>query len=98
MKEMLDQSQGSAKRTYLVRFLHEYSHNEQCDPNKHLQLLETPRIIEDIFSFIQEIDSDHYKAMCEALHVSPLAASDNDKASGDETEKSEAAKVASSSE
>lgn len=72
MKEMLDQSQGSAKRTYLVRFLHEYSHNEQCDPNKHLQLLETPRIIEDIFSFIREIDGDHYKAMCDALNVSPL--------------------------
>ena len=72
MKGMLDQSQGSAKRTYLVRFLHEYSHNEQCDPNKHLQLLETPKIIEDIFSFIQEIDCDHYKAMCEALNVSPL--------------------------
>lgn len=72
MKEMLDQSQGSAKRTYLVRFLHEYSHNEQCDPNKHLQLLETPKIIEDIFSFIREIDGDHYKAMCDALNVSPL--------------------------
>jgi hypothetical protein len=72
MKEMLDQSQGSAKRTYLVRFLHEYSHNEQCDPNKHLQLLETPKIIEDIFSFIREIDGDHYKAMCDALYVSPL--------------------------
>ena len=72
MKEMLDQSQGSAKRTYLVRFLHEYSHNEQCDPNKHLQLLETPRILEDIFSFIREIDGDHYKAMCDALNVSPL--------------------------
>ena len=72
MKEMLDRSQGSAKRTYLVRFLHEYSHNEQCDPNKHLQLLETPKIIEDIFSFIREIDGDHYKAMCDALNVSPL--------------------------
>lgn len=36
--------------------------------------------------------------MCEALHVSPLAASDNDKANGDETEKGEAAKVAPSSE
>ena len=72
MKEMLDRSQGSSKRTYLVRFLHEYSHNEQCDPNKHLQLLETPKIIEDIFSFIREIDGDHYKAMCDALNVSPL--------------------------
>ena len=72
MKEMLDQLQGSAKRTYLVRFLHEYSHNEQCDPSKHLQLLETPKIIEDIFSFIREIDGDHYKAMCDALNVSPL--------------------------
>ena len=72
MTDLLDQSQGSAKRTYLVRFLHEYSHNEQCDPNKHLQLLETPKIIEDVFSFIREIDSEHYKAMCDALNVSPL--------------------------
>ncbi|KAA8739415.1 AAA family ATPase [Actinomyces johnsonii] len=98
MKEMLDQSQGSAERTYLVRFLHEYSHNEQCDPSKHIQLLETPKIIESIFSLIQELDPNHYSAMCEALHVSPLAASDNDKANGDETEKGEAAKVAPSSE
>lgn len=88
MKEMLDQSQGSAKRTYLVRFLHEYSHNEQCDPNKHLQLLETPKIIEDIFSFIQEIDGDHYKAMCEALRVSPLPTPANGNAGDDEAKNS----------
>ena len=88
MKEMLDQSQGSAKRTYLVRFLHEYSHNEQCDPNKHLQLLETPKIIEDIFSFIQEIDGDHYKAMCDALRVSPLPNPANGNAGYDEAENS----------
>ena len=88
MKEMLDQSQGSAKRTYLVRFLHEYSHNEQCDPNKHLQLLETPKIIEDIFSFIQEIDGDHYKAMCEALRVSPLSTPANGNAGDDEAKNS----------
>jgi len=72
MKDMLDNLEDSAKRNYLVRFLHEYSHNEQCDPNKHIQLLETPKIIESIFSVIQEIDEPHYTAMCDALEVSPL--------------------------
>lgn len=72
MKDMLDNLEDSAKRNYLVRFLHEYSHNEQCDPNKHIQLLETPKIIESIFSVIQEIDEPHYTAMCDALKVSPI--------------------------
>lgn len=78
MKDMLDNLEDSAKRNYLVRFLHEYSHNEQCDPNKNIQLLETPKIIESIFSVIQEIDESHYAAMCDALKVSPLpSAADN---------------------
>ena len=88
MTDLLDQSQGSAKRTYLVRFLHEYSHNEQCDPNKHLQLLETPKIIEDVFSFIREIDREHYEAMCDALRVSPLPTPTNGNAGDDEAENS----------
>ena len=88
MTDLLDQSQGSAKRTYLVRFLHEYSHNEQCDPNKHLQLLETPKIIEDVFSFIREIDREHYEAMCDALRVSPLPTPANGNAGDDEAENS----------
>jgi len=91
MKQVVDDLEDSAKRNYLVRFLHEYSHNEQCDPSKHIQLLETPKIIESIFSVIQELDPRHYSAMCEALHVSPLAESADDNASGDETENNEAA-------
>ena len=74
MKQMIGDLEDSAKRNYLVRFLHEYSHNEQCDPNKHIQLLETPKVIESIFSVIQELDPVHYEAMCEALHVCPLPA------------------------
>ena len=98
MKQVVDDLEDSAKRNYLVRFLHEYSHNEQCDPSKHIQLLETPKIIESIFSLIQELDQRHYSAMCEALHVSPLPKSTDDNASGDETEKGEAVAVAGSSE
>ena len=96
MKQVVDNLEDSAKRNYLVRFLHEYSHNEQCDPSKHIQLLETPKIIESIFSVIQELDPRHYSAMCEALHVSALAESADDNASGDETENNEA--VAGSSD
>ncbi|WP_299060138.1 AAA family ATPase [uncultured Actinomyces sp.] len=98
MRQVTDNLKDSAKRNYLVRFLHEYSHNEQCDPSKHIQLLETPKIIESIYSLIRELDPNHYSAMCEALHVSPLAESTEDKASGEETVKGEAAKVASSNE
>ena len=98
MRQVTDNLKDSAKRNYLVRFLHEYSHNEQCDPSKHIQLLETPKIIESIYSLIRELDPHHYSAMCEALHVSPLAESTEDKASGEETVKGEAAKVASSNE
>ena len=98
MRQVTDSLKDSAKRNYLVRFLHEYSHNEQCDPSKHIQLLETPKIIESIYSLIQELDPNHYSAMCEALHVSPLAESTEDMASGEETVKGEAAKVASSNE
>ena len=98
MKQVVDDLEDSAKRNYLVRFLHEYSHNEQCDPSKHIQILETPKIIESIFSVIQELDPRHYSAMCEALHVSPLAECTEGKASGEETVKGEAAKVAPSNE
>lgn len=98
MKQVVDDLEDSAKRNYLVRFLHEYSHNEQCDPSKHIQILETPKIIESIFSVIQELDPRHYSAMCEALHVSPLAECTEGKASGEETVKCEAAKVAPSNE
>lgn len=98
MKQVVDNLEDSAKRNYLVRFLHEYSHNEQCDPSKHIQILETPKIIESIFSVIQELDPRHYSAMCEALHVSPLAECTEGKASGEETVKGEAAKVAPSNE
>lgn len=90
MKQVVDDLEDSAKRNYLVRFLHEYSHNEQCNPSKHIQLLETPKIIESIFSVILELDPRHYSAMCEALQVSPLPKSDNDNANGDEMEKTEA--------
>ena len=87
MKQIVDNLEDSAKRNYLVRFLHEYSHNEQCDPSKHIQLLETPKIIESIFSVIREVDPRHYDAMCEALHVSPLSKSAGNNADGVETEK-----------
>ena len=98
MSAAIDQLEDSASRNHMLRLMHEYSHNEQCNMAKPIQILETPMVVEHIFRTIQKLDKDHYAAMCEALHVSPLAASDNDKASGDETEKDNAAKGAPSSE
>ena len=98
MSAAIDQLEDSASRNHMLRLMHEYSHNEQCNMAKPIQILEIPMVVEHIFRTIQKLDKDHYAAMCEALHVSPLAASDNDKASGDETEKDNAAKGAPSSE
>lgn len=55
IKQMIDGLKDSAKRKYLVRFLHEYSHNEQRDPNKHIRLVETPKIIESIFQLFKSL-------------------------------------------
>lgn len=72
MKQVLDERHNTATRNYLVRFLHEYSHNEQCDLNKSIQLLETPKIVESVFLIIRDLDERHYKAMSDALKVCPL--------------------------
>lgn len=61
IKQMIDGLKDSAKRNYLVRFLHEYSHNEQRDPNKHIQLFETPKIIESIFQLFKSLTQNAMK-------------------------------------
>ena len=72
MKEIFGQSKGGAERGHIVRFVHDYSHNEQCDTSKPLQLSETPTVLHAIFSLIKDVDDRHYSAMCDALNVSPL--------------------------
>lgn len=72
MKEIFDQSKGGAERGHIVRFVHDYSHNEQCDTSKPLQLSETRTVLHAIFSLIKDVDDRHYSAMCDALNVSPL--------------------------
>lgn len=57
----------------MLRLMHEYSHNEQCDMAKPIQIFETPMVVEHIFRTIQKLDKDHYAAMCEALDVAPLS-------------------------
>lgn len=59
----------------MLRLMHEYSHNEQCDMAKPIQIFETPMVVEHIFRTIQKLDKDHYAAMCEALDVAPLSLS-----------------------
>ena len=73
MSVAIDQLEDSASRNHMLRLMHEYSHNEQCDMAKPIQMLETPVVVEHIFKTIRKLDQDHYTAMCEALDVAPLS-------------------------
>lgn len=75
MSAAIDQLEDSASRNHMLRLMHEYSHNEQCNMAKPIQILETPMVVEHIFRTIQKLDKDHYSAMCEALDVAPLSLS-----------------------
>lgn len=79
MSTAVDKLEDSASRNYMLRLMHEYSHNEQCDIDKPIQLIETPKVVRHIFETIRTIDERHYEAMCEALGVSPLAPSADSK-------------------
>lgn len=73
MSAAVDQLEDSASKNYMLRLMHEYSHNEQCDLTKPIQIHETPTVVEHIFRTIQKLDKQHYDAMCEALEVQPLS-------------------------
>ena len=73
MSVAIDQLEDSASRNHMLRLMHEYSHNEQCDLTKPIQIHETPTVVEHIFKTIQKLDKQHYDAMCEALGVQPLS-------------------------
>ena len=73
MSAAIDQLENSASRNHMLRLMHEYSHNEQCDMAKPIQILETPMVVEHIFATIRKLDENHYVAMCDALEVSPLS-------------------------
>lgn len=73
MSVAIDQLEDSASRNHMLRLMHEYSHNEQCDMAKPIQMLETPVVVEHIFKTIRKLDQDHYTAMCEALDVAPIS-------------------------
>ncbi len=75
MSAAIDQLEDSASRNHMLRLMHEYSHNEQCNMAKPIQILETPMVVERILGTIQKLDKDHYSAMCEALDVAPLSLS-----------------------
>ena len=73
MSFAIDQLEDSASKNHMLRLMHEYSHNEQCDLTKPIQIHETPTVVEHIFRTIQKLDKQHYDAMCEALGVQPLS-------------------------
>lgn len=72
MSAAVDKLEDSASRNHMLRLMHEYSHNEQCDLTKPIQIHETPTVVEHIFRTIRKLDRQHYDAMCEALDVQPL--------------------------
>ena len=69
MEHVVDQLSNSTTRTYMVNFLHNYSHNEQCDLTKPIDIYESSKVIEHVFNTIYLLDENHYKAMCEAFDI-----------------------------
>lgn len=69
MEHVVDQLSNNTTRTYMVNFLHNYSHNEQCDLTKPIDIYESSKVIEHIFNTIYLLDENHYRAMCKAFDI-----------------------------
>lgn len=69
MEHVVDQLSNNTTRTYMVNFLHNYSHNEQCDLTKPIDIYESSKVIEHVFNTIYLLDENHYRAMCKAFDI-----------------------------
>ena len=69
MEYAFDKLTNNTTHTYMVNFLHNYSHNEQCDLTKPIDISEAPKVIEHVFNTIHSLNNEHYKAMCDAFGI-----------------------------
>lgn len=60
-------------RTMIVRYAHAHSHLEEADPMKPLELSEAVPFLCALFTFMDHVDGDHFRSMCEALGYDPDA-------------------------
>lgn len=60
-------------RTMVVRYAHANSHLEEADPTKPLDPSEAVPFLRALFTFINHVDGDHFRSMCEALGYEPDA-------------------------
>lgn len=59
-----------AKKTRIIRFLHTYSHFDQvAEPDHDPSVLsETPAVLRDVLTLIQECDPEHFRCMTELIN------------------------------
>lgn len=60
-------------RTMVVRYAHANSHLEEADPTKPLDPSEAVPFLRALFTFMDHVDRDHFRSMCEALGHDPDA-------------------------
>jgi len=63
----------NAKKNRVLPFLHTYSHLARVPAPEHdpSALVETPAVLRDLFSIIEELDPLHYRGMCELIGAAP---------------------------
>lgn len=54
-------------RTMVVRYAHANSHLEEADLTKPLDPSEAVSFLRALFTFMEHVDEDHFRSMCEAL-------------------------------
>lgn len=60
-------------RTHVERYLHAYSHLEEADISRSLDLGESMAVLRSLFRFMYHVDRNHVSSMCTALGIKEQA-------------------------
>ncbi|MFD1210648.1 AAA family ATPase [Arthrobacter sp. GCM10027362] len=67
MRTALSVLEADPLRVWVERYLHAYSHNEEGDISKPLDVTEVSAVVASLFYLMDRIDTKHYIAMCRSL-------------------------------
>ncbi|MFE5702804.1 AAA family ATPase [Rhodococcus koreensis] len=73
MRAAIQSVDDGPARVRIERYLHSYSHNEEGDIGKPLDVSEVATVVASLFHLIRKLDKNHYDAMCESLDIDGAA-------------------------
>lgn len=75
MRAVLEDRPGldDSVRTHVERYLHAYSHLEEADISRSLDLGESMAVLRSLFRFMYHVDRNHVSSMCTALGIKEQA-------------------------